>query len=233
MPLVEDATTQAIAPVPNPALFRVVEFVADPSRPELVDQRGQVAAVEDIADGFGDSAAERPADIVGIQIVLFEKLIYGHGVIMHETMTIYTDGGCTGNPGPGGWAAVLLADGRDATEISGGDENTTNNRMELVAVIRALERVNSEFPGVRTLAVHTDSQYVQKGISQWMAGWIAKGWKTAAGKPVKNQDLWLELKALNDELPVEWHWVKGHAGNRWNERCDALVAERRREFTRS
>ena len=149
---------------------------------------------------------------------------------MSEILEIYTDGGCTGNPGPGGWAAILLADPDEPLEISGFERETTNNRMELTAVISALEKVQSSFDTTGLIRIYTDSQYVQKGISQWMKGWEARGWKTAAGKPVKNKDLWLKLKALNDSLNVEWKWVKGHDGNIWNERCDELVARERSLF---
>ena len=149
---------------------------------------------------------------------------------MSDILKIYTDGGCTGNPGPGGWAAVILKDSEDPLEISGFDRATTNNRMELTAVISALETVRKTMGDGMAIEVYTDSQYVQKGISQWMKGWVAKGWKTSAGKPVKNRDLWLQLKALNDAMNVEWKWVKGHAGNIWNERCDELVARERSLF---
>ena len=149
---------------------------------------------------------------------------------MSGILKIYTDGGCTGNPGPGGWAAVILEDGEDPREMSGGDDATTNNRMELTAVINALETVINIFGPCRNIEVHTDSQYVQKGISEWMRGWITRNWKTSAGKPVKNKDLWLQLKNLNDTLTVHWKWVKGHAGDEWNERCDELVAGERSLF---
>ena len=149
---------------------------------------------------------------------------------MAETVKIYTDGGCTGNPGPGGWAAVILKDHEDPRELSGFDGATTNNRMELSAVINGLEAVKSSIGTAFKIEVYTDSQYVQKGISEWMKSWIARGWKTAAGKPVKNKDLWLELKAVNDTMNVEWKWVKGHDGNIWNERCDELVARERSLF---
>ncbi|MCK5249222.1 MAG: ribonuclease HI, partial [Spirochaetaceae bacterium] len=138
--------------------------------------------------------------------------------------------GCTGNPGPGGWAAVILEDGEDPREMSGGDDATTNNRMELTAVINALESVINIFGPHRNIEVHTDSQYVQKGISEWMRDWITRNWKTSAGKPVKNKDLWLQLNNLNDKLTVHWKWVKGHAGDEWNERCDELVARERSLF---
>ena len=148
---------------------------------------------------------------------------------MQEKTIIYTDGGCTGNPGPGGWAAVILPPGGSPLEMSGGDPSTTNNRMEIIAVIRALEKA-AAIGQTGRLAIHTDSQYVQKGISQWMRGWIAKGWKTSGGTPVKNKDLWLRLKELDDAADTEWHWVKGHDGNEWNERCDSLVARERAAF---
>ena len=147
---------------------------------------------------------------------------------MPKKTRIYTDGGCTGNPGPGGWAAVVLIHGAEPMEISGGDPSTTNNRMELAAVIEALGRIEE---GNGPVEVLTDSQYVRRGISEWMAGWIAKKWKTAAGKEVKNRDLWMILNSLNDRMKIEWTWVKGHAGNRWNERCDQLVAIQRDKYT--
>jgi ribonuclease HI len=150
---------------------------------------------------------------------------------MTDKIIIYTDGGCTGNPGPGGWAAVILSAADDAVELAGGEDSTTNNRMELTAVIRALENVLDTFGTGRQIEVHTDSQYVQKGISTWMKGWLAKGWKTAGGGPVKNKDLWLILKSLDDSLNVTWKWVRGHAGNLWNERCDQLVAAQRELFS--
>ena len=150
---------------------------------------------------------------------------------MTGKLTIYTDGGCTGNPGAGGWAAIILRDGYEAVELSGGDESTTNNRMELTAVIRVLESVIEAYGFDIPVEIHTDSQYVQKGISEWMTGWVSKGWRTAAGKPVKNRDLWLLLKDLDERLNVRWLWVKGHAGNEWNERCDELVAVQRDLFS--
>lgn len=136
---------------------------------------------------------------------------------------IYTDGGCTGNPGPGGWGCLIRSGGEEQ-RLSGGAPDTTNNRMELTAVIRALEWLAAPEGGGRKAAVlHTDSQYVRNGITQWIKNWVRNGWKTAAKKPVKNRDLWQELKSLDDELEVEWRWVKGHAGNEGNEICDALV----------
>jgi len=135
-----------------------------------------------------------------------------------ETIYIYTDGACKGNPGPGGWGALLVSSGH-RKEISGGEPNTTNNRMEMTAVIRALESLKRP----STVEVHTDSQYVQKGISEWMSGWKRRNWHTADGKPVKNQDLWLQLDALSQLHRIEWKWVRGHAGHPENERADALA----------
>ena len=131
---------------------------------------------------------------------------------------IYTDGACRGNPGPGGWAALLLA-GEHEREISGAEAATTNNRMELTAVIRALEALKRPVEG----AIYTDSQYVRQGVLEWMPNWKARGWKTADKKPVKNQDLWQALDALVARHKLEWHWVKGHSGNVGNERVDALA----------
>jgi ribonuclease HI len=135
-----------------------------------------------------------------------------------ETIYIYSDGACKGNPGPGGWGALLVSAGH-RKEISGGEPNTTNNRMEMTAVIRALESLKRP----STVEVHTDSQYVQKGISEWMSGWKRRNWHTADGKPVKNQDLWLQLDALSQLHRIEWKWVRGHAGHPENERADALA----------
>ena len=135
-----------------------------------------------------------------------------------ETIYIYSDGACKGNPGPGGWGALLVSSGH-RKEISGGEPNTTNNRMEMTAVIRALESLKR--PSM--VEVHTDSQYVQKGISEWMSGWKRRNWHTADGKPVKNQDLWLQLDALSQLHRIEWKWVRGHAGHPENERADALA----------
>ena len=147
-----------------------------------------------------------------------------------QEIKIFTDGGCSGNPGPGGWAYVMIIDGTDKP-VSGGNPDTTNNRMELTAVISALKDALS-WPAwkERPLEVYTDSQYVKNGITQWIQGWMRNGWKTAAKKPVKNQDLWRELHGLTENLKVEWHWVKGHAGNEYNERCDAMVRQEMNRF---
>lgn len=138
-------------------------------------------------------------------------------------IVIYTDGGCAGNPGPGGWAYVMEVGG-ERRSISGGERATTNNRMELTAVIRALEAVEAdESLRVHAVELHTDSQYVQKGMSEWIHGWIAKGWLTSSKTPVKNKDLWQRLKKVADRLTVRWIWVRGHVGIELNELCDRLV----------
>jgi len=135
----------------------------------------------------------------------------------------YSDGGCSGNPGPGGWAYVLLIDDIQKA-VSGGEENTTNNRMELSAVINGLKDIYSH-PLWRSAQIvfHTDSQYVQRGITEWIQNWERNGWQTKAKKPVKNQQLWKELKHYADKLSVEWKWVRGHSGNTYNELCDTMV----------
>jgi ribonuclease HI len=133
---------------------------------------------------------------------------------------IYTDGACRGNPGPGGWGA-LLSNGEHEKELSGAEALTTNNRMELTAVIRALEALK---PSSEAL-IYTDSEYVRKGITEWVKNWKARGWKTADRKPVKNQDLWERLDALAAGHKIEWRWVKGHSGVPGNERVDRLANE--------
>ena len=137
-----------------------------------------------------------------------------------KKVTIYSDGGCHGNPGPGAWAAVLQY-GKHVREITGGIAATTNNRMELMAAIESLNLLKEACD----IDFHTDSEYVRNGITQWLAGWKRNGWRTAAKKPVKNADLWQQLDAANARHTVRWHWVKGHAGNDLNERCDELVQE--------
>jgi len=131
---------------------------------------------------------------------------------------IWTDGACRGNPGPGGWGA-LLRSGEHLRELHGGALATTNNRMELIAVIEALSAVKRASP----IVIHTDSQYVRLGITEWMAQWVRRGWKTSENKPVKNVDLWQQLAALAALHHIDWRWVKGHAGHPGNERADALA----------
>jgi ribonuclease HI len=137
-----------------------------------------------------------------------------------SVVEIYTDGACRGNPGPGGWAA-LLSFGEREKELAGAEEHTTNNRMELTAVIRALEALKRPVEA----RVFTDSEYVRRGITEWVSSWKARGWKTADRKPVKNQDLWEELDRLAAQHQIQWHWVKGHSGIPGNERVDRLANE--------
>jgi ribonuclease HI len=137
---------------------------------------------------------------------------------MTEIVDIYTDGACSGNPGPGGWGAILRHNEREK-ELFGYDPATTNNRMEMTAVIEALRSLKRPTP----VRVHTDSQYVQKGMTEWIHGWKRRGWKTAGKDPVKNEDLWRTLDTLAAAHQVEWLWVKGHAGHPENERADELA----------
>ncbi|SDB28606.1 ribonuclease HI [Bauldia litoralis] len=133
---------------------------------------------------------------------------------------MWTDGACSGNPGPGGWGAVMKSNGHEK-DLSGGEALTTNNRMELMAAIAALEALKRP----STVDLHTDSQYLRGGIMGWIHGWKKNGWKTSARKPVKNVDLWQRLDALREKHEVRWHWVKGHAGNEANERADQLARD--------
>lgn len=135
-----------------------------------------------------------------------------------QYVQIYTDGSCRGNPGPGGWGAVLLWNEHER-EISGGDAYTTNNRMEMMAVIEALRLLKRR----SHVMLFTDSKYVKNGITTWIYNWKRNNWRTAAKKPVKNVDLWQELDQLNSKHAVKWNWVKGHSGNIWNERADRLA----------
>ena len=132
---------------------------------------------------------------------------------------IYTDGACKGNPGNGGWGALILHE-KEVIEIFGGETETTNNRMELTAVIRALEKIQGQEGEIE---VYTDSTYVQKGISEWIINWKRNSWKSSSKKPVKNQDLWIRLDQLKQQKIIEWKWVKGHAGHPENERADILA----------
>jgi len=135
-----------------------------------------------------------------------------------EGVEIFTDGACSGNPGPGGWAAILRS-GKHEKELSGGEKATTNNRMELTAVIEGLKALKKGGP----VTIHTDSRYVMDGASKWLPGWIAKGWRTADKKPVKNEDLWRRLDAEMARHAIHWVWVAGHSGHPENERADALA----------
>jgi ribonuclease HI len=139
---------------------------------------------------------------------------------MTPGVVIYTDGACSGNPGPGGWGAVMLH-GQSRKEICGGEAGTTNNRMELMAAIQALEALKKPCK----VELHTDSTYVMKGISEWIHGWKRRGWRTADGKPVKNDDLWRRLDEARSRHDVSWRWVKGHAGHELNERADELARQ--------
>jgi ribonuclease HI len=138
---------------------------------------------------------------------------------------IYTDGGCSGNPGPGAWAFIILHDGQ-RREASGAERETTNNRMELTAVIEALRELRRRPRWkVTSVDVYTDSRYVQLGISRWIRTWLKNGWRTADKKPVKNRELWQALHDLAGGFPIRWHWLEGHAGHPLNEACDRLVQE--------
>ena len=139
---------------------------------------------------------------------------------MTPYVVIYTDGACRGNPGPGGWGAILIC-GAKEREICGGELHTTNNRMELMGAISALEALNRPC----RVELHTDSQYVRNGITQWISGWKARGWRTAAKEPVKNEDLWRRLDEARLRHEVDWRWVKGHNGHPLNERADALAGQ--------
>jgi len=149
-----------------------------------------------------------------------------------QKVVIHSDGGCQGNPGPGGWAAVLTW-GKLTREVSGGSPATTNNRMELMGAIEALKALNRPCE----VEFHTDSQYVKNGVTAWMHGWKRNGWKTKAKEPVKNADLWRMLDEAVSRHKVSWHWVKGHAGHAGNERCDELatkaIEEIRKRYTKA
>lgn len=146
--------------------------------------------------------------------------MHGSRTTKDKVVDLFTDGACKGNPGVGGWGVLLRYEGNEKV-LCGGERDTTNNRMELMAVIEGLKALNRACK----VRVHTDSQYVQKGISEWIANWIRRGWKTAGGGAVKNQDLWQALAEQAARHEVEWHWVKGHAGHAENERADALANE--------
>ncbi|AOD15647.1 ribonuclease HI [Xanthomonas fragariae] len=135
-----------------------------------------------------------------------------------KSIEVHTDGSCLGNPGPGGWAALLRYNGREK-ELAGGEPNSTNNRMELMAAIMALETLTEPCQ----IVLHTDSQYVRQGITEWMSGWVRRNWKTAGGDPVKNRELWERLHAATQRHSIDWRWVKGHNGDPDNERVDVLA----------
>lgn len=137
---------------------------------------------------------------------------------MAESIKIYTDGACRGNPGPGGWGALII-ENEEEWSLWGGENNTTNNQMEMTAAIKALEY----FENSSNIYLTTDSNYVKDGIEKWIAGWKRNGWKTASKKPVKNKELWMRLDELNSFHNVSWNWVKGHSGNRENEIADSLA----------
>lgn len=141
-----------------------------------------------------------------------------------KSVEIHTDGACLGNPGPGGWAALLRYRGRERT-LAGGEPNTTNNRMELTAAIAALEALTEGC----AVTLHTDSQYLRQGITEWLPTWIRRGWRTAGGDPVKNRDLWERLHAAAQRHRIVWKWVRGHSGDPDNERVDALAREQARQ----
>ncbi len=147
---------------------------------------------------------------------------------MPDRIDIFTDGGCSGNPGPGGWAYVLIRNGEMLTYASGSSAQTTNNIMELSAVINALESaILMEFDNIN---IYTDSQYVKNGITTWVFSWKKNGWKTSSKDPVKNRELWENLDNLNGRIKVNWCWVKGHAGIKYNEMCDSLVRKEMQKY---
>jgi ribonuclease HI len=148
---------------------------------------------------------------------------------MPESLKIFTDGGCSGNPGPGGWAYVITIETFQGQKLLaeqfGGEKATTNNRMELTAVIESLRALKTMDNTPRKAIVYTDSQYVQKGITEWILKWKQNSWRTSDKKPVKNQDLWVELDALCGDFSLTWEWVRGHSGIEYNERCDAMTQQ--------
>jgi ribonuclease HI len=144
-----------------------------------------------------------------------------------KKVAIFSDGSCLGNPGPGGWGSIIRTDGKEI-ELSGGKKHSTNNEMELSAVIEALKHLKEPCEVVVT----TDSQYVVKGMTEWMAGWVRNGWKTASRQPVKNRHFWEELKTLSETHKIHWKWIRGHDGHAENERCDRLAQEASASFAR-
>jgi ribonuclease HI len=151
------------------------------------------------------------------------------GEIMETPLKIYTDGGCSGNPGPGGWAFVIIMQTFQGEQIiaqnKGSQEITTNNKMELIAVIEALRELKKNNDAPKRISVYTESQYGQKGMTEWILKWKRNSWRTSDKKPVKNRELWTELDLLASDFSVNWEWVKGHAGNKYNELCDSMTQE--------
>ncbi len=135
--------------------------------------------------------------------------------------TVFTDGACSGNPGPGGWGAIILDEKENQINLSGSEQSTTNNRMELVAPIMALKKIKSN----SVIIIYTDSTYLKNGITLWIKNWEKNGWKSAHKKPVKNKDLWVVLNKLTEEQSISWKWVKAHSGNKFNELADKLATE--------
>jgi ribonuclease HI len=150
------------------------------------------------------------------------------GAAAGAAVQIWTDGGCRPNPGPGGWAAILVYRGHER-ELSGAEPATTNNRMELTAAAAALEALTRPC----RVVLHTDSEYVRNGISRWLAGWVRRNWRNSAGDPVANMDLWRRLLAAAERHRIEWRWIRGHAGDAMNERADALATRAREALARS
>ena len=182
--------------------------ISDQDVQQLLDTARQLlgdAPRSETAKRTGKSVADKPPAV---------KVIGQAGAVAE----IFTDGACAGNPGPGGWGALIRIGGQEQ-ELSGGEPRTTNNRMELTAAIEALKRL----PDSCRATLTTDSQYLRKGITQWIKNWKVNGWKNASKQPVKNAELWRELDALNRRHSIDWQWVRGHIGHPENERCDELA----------
>ncbi len=161
-------------------------------------------------------------DSIDLKMLSNSKQGRHNPLIMAKKIILYTDGACSGNPGPGGWGAILQWNGHEK-ELSGGALETTNNRMEMLAVIEGLNAIKKP----AEVELFTDSKYVMDGVNEWLEGWKARGWKTAAKKPVKNQDLWEQIDQATARHVIRWYWVKGHDGNEMNERVDALAVKAR------
>lgn len=194
----------------------VYPFEAESSElPESVPSLFSDPDVLEAARGCGLESAVSPSSETAAES--------GNGLESEDSVVVYTDGSCSGNPGRGGWGAVILADGSEK-RMSGGEKLTTNNRMELMGAIEALETIlDDRSLRDRKIIMYCDSQYVKNGIQTWIKGWKKNGWRTANKEPVKNQDLWVELDETVQKLSIEWKWVKGHAGNKYNEICDELA----------